>query len=72
MPTQRAALFVTCLVDLFYPEIGEASVTVLRKHGVELVFPPGQICCGQPVFNSGFRADAAAVARHTMRVFKDA
>jgi len=72
MPTKRVALFVTCLVDLFYPEIGEATVSVLRKHGVELTFPRDQICCGQPVFNSGFRADAAAVARHTMRVFKDA
>ena len=72
MPAHRVALFVTCLVDLFYPEIGEATVSVLRKHGVEVTFPRDQICCGQPVFNSGFRADAAAVARHTMRVFKDA
>jgi L-lactate dehydrogenase complex protein LldE len=72
MPTHRVALFVTCLVDLFYPEVGEATVKVLRKQGVEVSFPRDQICCGQPVFNSGFRADAAAVARHTMRVFKDA
>ena len=72
MATQRVALFVTCLVDLFYPEVGEATVKVLRAHGVEVRFPQGQICCGQPVFNSGFRADAAAAARHTIHVFKDA
>ena len=72
MPPPRVSLFVTCLVDLFYPEIGEATVKVLQKHGVTVDFPDGQICCGQPVFNSGFRADAAAVARHTMQVFKDA
>src|SRR5438045_3203948 len=72
MPPRRVALFVTCLVDLFYPEIGVATVKVLRKHGVTVDFPQGQICCGQPVFNSGFRADAKAVARHTMQVFKDA
>ncbi|MBI5877362.1 MAG: (Fe-S)-binding protein [Chloroflexi bacterium] len=72
MAAHRVALFVTCLVDLFYPEVGEATVNVLRAHGVEVRFPQDQICCGQPVFNSGFRADAAAVARHTIRTFKDA
>jgi L-lactate dehydrogenase complex protein LldE len=72
MPSPRISLFVTCLVDLFYPEIGEATVRVLQKHGVSVDFPDGQICCGQPVYNSGFRADAAAVARHTMQVFKNA
>ena len=29
-----ASLFVTCLVDLFYPEVGEAVVKVLRAQGV--------------------------------------
>src|SRR5438132_103392 len=68
----RVSLFVTCLVDLFFPEIGEASVNVLRHQGVQVDFPRAQICCGQPVFNSGFRGDAAAVARRTIDVFKDA
>jgi len=68
----RASLFVTCLVDLFYPEIGEATVKLLRQQGVLVDFPPAQICCGQPVFNSGFREDAAAVARRTIDVFKQA
>ena len=68
----RVSLFVTCLVDLFFPEIGEATVNVLRRQGVQVDFPRAQICCGQPVFNSGFRGDAAAVARRTIDVFKDA
>lgn len=29
-----ASLFVTCLVDLFYPEVEEAIVKVLRAQGV--------------------------------------
>ncbi len=68
----RVSLFVTCLVDLFYPEIGEATVKVLRAQGVQVDFPRAQICCGQPVFNSGFRADAAAVARRNLKIFNDA
>src|SRR5438270_13891973 len=68
----RVSLFVTCLVDLFFPEIGAATVNVLRRQGVQVDFPRAQICCGQPVFNSGFRDDAAAVARRTVDVFKNA
>ena len=55
----RASLFVTCLVDQLFPEVGEAVVGVLRRQGVRVDFPPDQTCCGQPLFNSGFRKDAA-------------
>ena len=46
--TVRASLFVTCIVDQFYPEVGEATVRVLRRLGVDVSFPRGQTCCGQP------------------------
>jgi len=63
-------LFVTCLVDSFYPEVGEAVVEVLRRVGVEVNFPPRQTCCGQPAFNAGLRAEARKIAEHTLRVFE--
>src|SRR5574340_165710 len=62
-------LFVTCLVDTFYPEVGEASVQLLRRCGVGEEFPREQTCCGQPMFNAGLRDEAREVAAHTMRVF---
>lgn len=62
MPPRRASLFVTCLVDLLYPEVGEASVALLEDLGVEVDFPKAQTCCGQPAFNSGFEEDARRVA----------
>ena len=65
-------LFVTCLVDTFFPEIGEAMVRVLRRSGVRVEFPRGQTCCGQPAFNAGLRADALPMARHTIEVFEKA
>jgi L-lactate dehydrogenase complex protein LldE len=55
----RVQLFVTCLVDLTYPEIGERTVSLLERLGCEVAFPAGQTCCGQPAHNSGF-PDAAA------------
>ncbi|MBT3943145.1 MAG: (Fe-S)-binding protein [Chloroflexi bacterium] len=66
---QRVQLFVTCLVDQFKPEVGESVVNVLERLGIRVDFPEGQTCCGQPAFNSGFRNDAAQVARHFLDVF---
>jgi L-lactate dehydrogenase complex protein LldE len=68
----RVAFMVTCLGDMFYPEIGEAIVRLLRGLGVAVDFPAGQTCCGLPLFNSGYRAGAAAVARRTVALFEAA
>ena len=66
----KASLFVTCIVDQFYPEVGESTVRVLRRLGVDLEFPSGQTCCGQPAFNSGFWAEAKPLAKRFLRVFR--
>jgi len=63
-------LFVTCLIDTFFPETGEAMVSVLRRLGVDVEFPTDQTCCGQPAFNAGLRTDARIAAQHTIKVFE--
>lgn len=68
---RRAALFATCIVDQIHPEIGEATVAVLERLGVEVAFPAGQTCCGQPAFNAGYRKDARAMAGRTLEVLRD-
>ena len=65
-------LFVTCLVDSFYPQTGEAVVEILRRLGVTVEFPRDQTCCGQPNFNAGLREEARSIAQHTIRVFESA
>ncbi len=66
----KAALFIPCYVDLISPEVGVSVVRVLRKLGVEVSYPEGQTCCGQPAFNSGFFDEARGVARHFLDVFE--
>jgi L-lactate dehydrogenase complex protein LldE len=61
-------LFVTCLVDAFFPEAGIAVVDILEREGFAVEFPFDQTCCGQPAFNGGFWDDARAMARHTLDV----
>lgn len=63
-------LFITCLVDSFYPQTGEAIVDILRRLGVDVEFPRDQTCCGQPPFNAGLRAEARPIVEHTIRVFE--
>jgi L-lactate dehydrogenase complex protein LldE len=65
----RVALFVPCYVDQLYPQVGLATVRVLEKLGVEIVYPEEQTCCGQPMANAGFEGDAAPLARKFLDVF---
>ena len=67
----QASLFVSCVVDQFFPEVGESTFRVLRRLGVEVDFPAGQTCCGQPAFNSGYWNEAKPLARRVLRQFKD-
>lgn len=60
---------ITCLGDALYPQVGVAAVTVLEALGVEVDFPPGQVCCGQAAFNSGYREEARTSARAYLRAF---
>jgi L-lactate dehydrogenase complex protein LldE len=66
----QVGLFVTCLVDLFRPRIGFASVKLLEDAGCDVHVPLGQTCCGQPAYNSGDRNDAAAIARQVIAAFE--
>lgn len=67
----RIGLFVTCLVDLFRPSVGFASVRLLEEAGCTVEVPMAQTCCGQPAYNSGDREDAAAIARQTIEAFEE-
>jgi len=50
----RVGLFIPCYVDQFYPDAAKATLQLLEKLGVDVVYPPKQTCCGQPMANSGF------------------
>jgi len=67
----RASLFVTCVVDQLFPQVGLAAAEVLQRVGYEVDFPQAQTCCGQPAFNSGYPEEARKVAQHFLGVFRD-
>ena len=61
-------LFVTCLVNSLYPNVGKATVQLLEEAGYEVEFPLDQTCCGQPAYNGGFEAEARAQTRQMLDV----
>lgn len=64
----RVGLFVTCLVDLWRPRVGKATLKLLTSTGIT-PHVPTQTCCGQPAYNSGDSAAARAVAGNVLKVF---
>ena len=67
----KIALFVTCLGDTLFPEAGQATVQILERLGHEVVFPEEQTCCGQMHLNSGYRDEAATLAKRFLDVFAE-
>lgn len=63
-------LFVTCLVDLFRPSIGFATVELLEKAGCAVTVPASQTCCGQPAYNSGDNETSQSIARQVISTFE--
>lgn len=66
------SLFIQCLVDSMFPDVGEAMVKVLDRHGIDMTYPSDQTCCGQPAFNSGYRREAKVAARRFLDIFDSA
>lgn len=72
MALKPVALFIPCLIDAFYPRVGEAVLEIFRKLAISITYPVDQTCCGQPAFNSGFRDEARKAAKHFIRCFESA
>ncbi len=66
------SLFVTCIVDMIYPQTGISVVEILEHLGIEVRFPLNQTCCGQPAYNAGFQNDARTVAKQFLNAFAEA
>lgn len=66
---QRVYLFGTCVVDLFYPQAGMDAIHLLQREGIQVQYPQGQSCCGQPAYTSGYTEQAREVARAQLALF---
>jgi glycolate oxidase iron-sulfur subunit len=65
----RVGLFTGCFIDFADPAIGRSLIRVLGRHGVEVVFPKKQTCCGIPVFMSGDIEDGIDLMKKNIEAF---
>ena len=65
----RTALFITCLADALFPEVGKATVRVLERLGQNVEFPAEQTCCGQMHVNTGYQKQALPLVERFAEVF---
>jgi L-lactate dehydrogenase complex protein LldE len=65
----EVALMIPCYIDVFYPQVGIATLELLERLGLDVVYPKEQTCCGQPMANSGCYEEARATEDHCARVF---
>lgn len=64
----EVALMIPCYIDVFYPQVGIATLDLLERLGVDVAYPEEQTCRGQPMANSGCYEEARATEEHCARV----
>ena len=69
MTPMRVAVMVTCINDTLFPDTGKAVVRLLRRLGVDVDFPVGQTCCGQPMVNTGYLDEAVPLVHNHVEAF---
>jgi len=67
----KIGLFIPCYIDQFYPQVGIATLELLRKLDQDVHYPLKQTCCGQPLANSGAEDDAKEVYKNFVRNFSE-
>jgi L-lactate dehydrogenase complex protein LldE len=65
----KIALFITCLADAMFPEVGKATVRVLERLDQDVEFPTEQTCCGQMHVNTGYQKQAMPLVERFAEVF---
>ena len=68
---KKIGLFIPCFVDTIYPRVAVATLKMLRDLGFEVIYPKSQTCCGQPLYNSGFKDEAKQLAEKFYHEFRD-
>lgn len=66
----KVSLFITCICDAIYPQVGIAMTRLLNRLGIPLDFPQEQTCCGQPPFNTGYWEPAKESAKKLIQSFE--
>ena len=63
-------LFIPCYINQLYPQVGIATLELLEKLNIDVVYPLGQTCCGQPMANAGYEYESIGACNNFVEKFK--
>ncbi|NJO14185.1 MAG: (Fe-S)-binding protein [Thioploca sp.] len=66
----QIGLFITCLVDLFRPNVGFSALKLLEHCGCHVEVPIRQTCCGQIAYNNGDINNSRLLAQQLISEFE--
>jgi len=66
LANKKVAYYAGCFADYYYPEVGKATVAVLKRNGIKVVVPD-QVCCGLPMMAKGNTRGAFKNLAHNTR-----
>jgi len=67
-PRSRVALFTGCAMNYMLTEIGDAVIKTLLRHGVEIIIPGNQTCCGNVAITAGDESTFRALAKSNLEL----
>ena len=67
----KVGLFIPCYINQLYPQVGIATIELLEKLNVDVGYPSGQTCCGQPMANSGYEYESVGACNNFVENFKE-
>jgi FAD/FMN-containing dehydrogenase/Fe-S oxidoreductase len=63
---QRVVLWTDTFNNYFHPEVCAAADRVLDQAGFDVMLPPVSLCCGRPLYDFGFLAQAKRLLRKVL------
>jgi len=65
----KVAFFVGCLLDKVFPKVAADIVRILNFHGVRVIIPPFQGCCGIPALSAGDHLTFNRLVAYNLQLF---
>ncbi len=66
----KIAYFAGCATNYIFPGSGYAAMNILNRHGVSVVIPEKQVCCGLMAFGSGDWKSSRKMALQNIEAFE--
>ena len=69
-PKKRVAIFIGCLANYNFVEVGDSLVEILKALDIEIFIPKKQMCCSAPAYFTGDFKTTDKLSKYNMDYFE--